>query len=116
MKTCRDINCGDPLTPETTSTDSPGFCKNCGDLVYAFRPNLDLPDEWFAIGEGEPTEAQAVSANQCGVCGLTGYILRQSDRLTWVAVCSGQVYDGDVLDGCYTQHPVRMKRAGECIW
>lgn len=115
-KSCKDPNCRGPLYPSNTSTESPGFCKDCGDLVYAFQCNAELPDEWFLVSDGEePTEQQGVSGNQCGVCGLSEYLIVRENKHTWYAVCVGQVYDGNILQGCQTHHPVRMKRRGLVI-
>lgn len=114
---CANRNCGATLTSTTRSRNDSAYCADCGDPVWAFRPHSDVPDDWFCVTTSTtPVPGAEVDGDQCEICGLTGYRIEQRGRWTWVAVCAGQHYDGDWLEGCGREHPVRQKRAFEVIF
>jgi hypothetical protein len=79
-------------------------------MVYAFRPNSELPDDWYIVSDGsEPTDGNFVSGDQCEGCGLSEYRIEKIGKRSWSASCRGQFVDGDRIPGCGMQHPVRMK-------
>lgn len=113
-------SCREPVEPEMRSSDDPRYCQDCGDLVYAFRPNSQMPDEWFIVNTVEPyekpIEGVKVSGEQCEDCGLSEYEVKVVARGEWAAVCTGQNYDGDFLEGCGAEHPIRMKKGHLVVW
>ncbi len=113
MSRCADRGCGVVLSHETRSADNNTFCKQHGDLVWAFRPNDRLPDEWFFVSESEPDEGQVVAGDQCDGCGLSEFVVRRVNRNAWIARCEGQSWDGDLIAGCGALHLVRRKMGRE---
>lgn len=114
MALCKNPRCRELLTPTNRSSDSDGYCTTCGNLVYAFRPDSELFTEWLIVTE--LTDGSFVGGAQCGVCGLSLFTLRQRTTYLWVAVCEGQEWDGEEINGCQTEHPVRQKKAMDVIF
>jgi hypothetical protein len=115
---CQNRECDTPFTLYPRSTNDPSLCERCGDLVWAFRPNRNRPDEWFAIEDNEENmfDGQIVEGDQCEGCGLSAYTVRQRSVRLWVAVCEGQEWDGEVINGCKMEHPIRQKKAMDTIF
>jgi hypothetical protein len=113
---CENPECHVPFALRFRSTDNPSLCKHCGDLVYAFRPNRNRPDEWFAISPDDLYDGAIVGGDQCEGCGLSDYTLRRRSARLWVAVCEGQEWDGEVINGCKMEHPIRQKKAMDTIF
>jgi hypothetical protein len=117
MSVCANRDCKQQLTVENRSTDSPSFCRICGDFVWAFRPDSEQPNDWYVVCQTTtPLEHLKVDGGQCPECGLSEYRVEKLDRWTWVAVCAGQHWDGDDLEGCGTKYPVRQKAAYSVIF
>lgn len=119
MAKCANRDCGVGLVVANRSHDNPSWCAECGDLVWAFRPNQELPDDWFAlsaVGRSLPVEGEVVDGDQCDGCGLSQYLIERRSKWTWVAVCAGQVWDGERMEGCGAEHPVRQRKACEVIF
>lgn len=119
---CANRECAVALSAANRSKDNSQFCAECGDLVWAFRPNSARPDEWFALvpdadkASQLPIDGASVDGDQCEGCGLSEYQLVREGKWTWVAVCSGQTWDGERMDGCGARHPVRQKKRFEVIF
>lgn len=78
--------------------------------MYAFRPDRELPEDWYLVSDGsKPDEGAVVSGGQCEVCALNEFRVINVARETWEAWCVGQIADGSKIAGCYSNHPVRMK-------
>ena len=117
MSVCANRTCKAQLGSENRSEDNPAFCAVCGDNVWAFRPDSEQPDDWFIVCETSvPVEGLTVAGGQCGGCGLSEYRIDKLDRWSWAAVCAGQTWDGDFIEGCGTKHPIRTKLACEVIF
>lgn len=106
---CQNRTCGSPFATTNRSVNDTRYCHDCGELVWAFRPNRQRPDEWFVISDDELVDGAVVIGDQCEGCGLSAYTLRQRSARLWVAVCEGQEWDGEVIAGCKMEHPVRQK-------
>lgn len=117
MATCANPKCRCLLRAESRSADNTSYCSECGDFVWAFRPNRDLADEWFVVSEEDrPTVGAEVSGEQCEGCGLSAYTIEPDGRHAWVAVCSGMILEGVEHPGCGARHPVRRKMAKDVIF
>ena len=113
---CQNRECGRPFAVTSRSANDPSVCSKCGELVWAFRPNREKPDEWFHVADTDLYDGAVVSGDQCEGCGLSAYTLRQRSARLWVAVCEGQEWDGEVIDGCKMEHPIRQKPAMAVIF
>lgn len=111
---CQNRSCGTPFALGGRSPHDSRYCERCGELVWALRPNRALPNDWFHVSD--LGDGMVVWGDQCEVCGLSAYTLRQRSARLWVAVCEGQEWDGEVIEGCRTEHPVRQKKAMEVIF
>lgn len=113
---CQNPACRRPLSADSRSHANYKFCTECGDLVYAFRPDRDLPDDWYLVSDGsKPEEGSVVSGGQCEDCALNEFRVVQAARVTWDALCAGQIADGSKVLGCGTLHPIRMKMRYQVI-
>lgn len=107
---CANRDCGATLTPANRSSDDSTYCSTCGDLVYAFRPDQSVPDDWYLVSDGhKPIEGDYAEGGQCELCALSRYRIVQRGSQSWAARCTGQWWDGDWHKGCGMEHPVRMK-------
>lgn len=113
---CANRSCGIPFSVTRRSTNDTRYCEDCGDLVWAFRPNSDKPNEWFHISDDELRDGASVSGDQCEGCGLSAYTVRLRHSRLWVAVCEGQEWDGEVIAGCKMEHPIRQKMTMQVIF
>lgn len=94
--------------------DSPGYCVNCGTLVYAVRPDPDVAD-WFAAPAGLlDTTFLVETTGQC-VCGLTSFSVSKVGKV-YEGRCSGQTIEGEFHPGCGREILVRMKKACDVVW
>jgi hypothetical protein len=101
---------------ENRSPHNTAYCRECGDFVWAFRPDRKAPDEWFAVAEGPLTAGVEVAGGQCETCGLNAFTIEREGAHGWVAVCTGMTIEGDRHDGCGARHPVRPKMAKDVIF
>ena len=113
---CQNRRCNAEFAASERSKNDTRYCDSCGELVWAFRPNSDKPDEWFVIADDKLVDGTKVSGDQCEGCGLSEYTVRQRSALLWEAVCEGQQWDGEVIAGCNMGHPVRQKPAMNVIF
>lgn len=111
---CQNRECGRPFAVAGRSRNDNRYCETCGELVWAFRPNRAQPRDWFHVDELR--DGAEMWGDQCEGCGLSAYTLRQRSARLWVAVCEGQEWDGEVIDGCKMEHPVRQKMAMTVIF
>lgn len=89
------------------------YCEDCAVVVWAFRPNADVPDEWFVIHE----DYETLDGEQCGVCGGSFYRLvgSFSGGTPSVMCTNGEMADGPV-EGCGDFKPVRQMYAHQVIF
>lgn len=115
-KHCYNPHCKAPLHVSNISKENPTFCRDCGELVYAFQPDGNVPWEWFLVSDGsKPVEGSVVGGGQCAACGLSDYTIGQVNKVTWSADCLGQGWDDELLVGCYSRYEVRMKMRWEVM-
>lgn len=115
MPNCANPNCRRILRAENRSKDNTSYCRECGDFVWAFRPNSELPDDWYHVSDNTPVAGTTVTGDQCETCGLNIYTIEKDGRWAWVAVCAGQTIEGERRQGCGTRHPVRQKPRKDVI-
>lgn len=83
--------------------------------MWAYRPDRRRPDLWYHIDVADLHDGNVLQGDQCDVCALSAYTLRRYAADSWAAVCEGQRWDGEVIAGCRTQHPVRQMMAMRVI-
>lgn len=111
MPKCANPNCDHELGNHR-SQPNPTYCPTCGEMVWAFRPDSQRPDDWYLVGDDpEPPVGTVVLGDQCEGCGLSEYLVtyRSDSRTEYVALCDGQHHDQEWMDGCGAQHPVRRR-------
>ena len=119
---CANRECAVPLAAANRSSDNTAYCAECGDFVWAFRPNSEKPAEWFSLNSDAdaathlPLDGVVVEGDQCEGCGLNSYRVVKDGKWSWVAVCDGQEWDGTHHEGCGLRHPVRQKMRCEVIF
>lgn len=113
---CQNRGCNTTFDIRPRSRENSSLCEYCGDLVWAFRPNSQKPDEWFVIPDEDLVDGQVVDGDQCEGCGLSAYTVRRRSSRLWVAVCEAQEWDGEVINGCLMEHPIRQKRGMDAIF
>lgn len=115
---CINRDCGRALFDGVASNEDPRYCKDCGDLVYAFCPNPEV-NEWFMVAEDEDDllakVGDRISGDQCGNCGGSFWWLIEDDGI--IAECGPGTYpDGTRYEGCGAQVPLEMKPGRLVIW
>lgn len=107
---CLNRACRATLASTGRASNDQRYCPECGELVYAFRPDSQAPNDWFLVSDGsEPIEGNYVRGGQCEGCALGEYRVERRGRSTWEAVCRGQFVSGERVAGCGARHPIRMK-------
>lgn len=115
---CANRQCAKHVLPEDRSKDDARYCSDCGDLVYAFRPDSQQSEDWYLVSDGDvPYQGQWLRGGPCEVCYLNEFLVdvSKSGPLYYEAVCRGQFVDGERRVGCQTRHPIRMKPRYEVI-
>lgn len=111
---CRASDCDKVLTPTNRSIDTPGHCAECGDFVWAYRPDASLPNDWYEIPE-PIYDGRRIAGGPCEVCAASEMTIQRVGRQFWTAACLGQEWDERIIFGCKSLHPVRRKPRMEVI-
>jgi len=116
MAVCANKNCRCPLSATGRSRDNSTYCADCGDFVWAMRPNRELLQDWYLVSTETPVPGTVILADQCEGCGLSAYTVEQESRHMFAAVCAGQEIDGQTHKGCGERHPIRSKMSKDVIF
>lgn len=109
MSTCRYEECQVPLDEINSSNVYPGYCLACAEEVVAFRPNADMPEEWFFVTRDEdlPEAIDVPSSDQCGMCG-NSFFQAKGTPAGIIVTCVGGNYADDFIEGCGISRTTRL--------
>lgn len=115
---CNYEECQVPLDEINSSNVYPGYCLACAEEVVAFRPNAEVPEEWFFVTSDEdlPEPMDVPSSDQCGMCGNSFFRAEQRDALGVVVTCVGGEYADGFIEGCGISRATRLMPTYQVIF